>query len=252
MADSVSVRNPSITQALLPECDKSVERTGYFLMKRVTDFLFSFIMLIILSPFIFLISLLIRMDSPGPAIYSQKRVGCRLSWKGKTLQKEVRLFTFYKFRTMYQNSDDSIHRRFITAYIHNDLEAMARLQQAAVEQGNEYKLNGDPRVTRIGKILRKTSMDELPQLWNVLTGDMSLVGPRPAIPYEVEMYEPWHMCRLSTLPGLTGLWQVTARNSASFDDLVRIDLEYIKKQSFWFDLKILLKTPLAILERKGK
>lgn len=129
---------------------------------------------------------------------------------------------------------------------------MARLQKGTVEQGNEFKLNGDPRITRVGRILRKTSMDELPQFWNVLTGDMSLVGPRPAIPYEVEMYEPWHMTRLSTRPGLTGLWQVTARNSASFDDLVRIDLEYIEKQSFWLDLKILFMTPLAIFDRRGK
>ncbi len=252
MADSITVRNIPITRSLPAECSGTVERAGYFLLKRLLDIFVSFGLLLLFSPLFLLISLLIRIDSPGPAIYSQKRVGCRHSWKGKTLHKEVRQFTFFKFRTMYQNSDDSIHRQFIHAYIHNDLEGMARLQKGTVEQGNEFKLNGDPRITRVGRILRKTSMDELPQFWNVLTGDMSLVGPRPAIPYEVEMYEPWHMTRLSTRPGLTGLWQVTARNSASFDDLVRIDLEYIEKQSFWLDLKILFMTPLAIFDRRGK
>ncbi len=252
MADTATVRNFPTTRSLPAECSGKVERAGYFLLKRLLDIVVSFILLVVIFPFILLISLLIRIDSPGPSIYTQKRVTCRHSWKGKSLHKEVRLFTFYKFRTMYQNSDDSIHRQFIHAYIHNDLEGMARLQQGTVEQGNEYKLNGDPRVTRMGRILRKTSLDELPQFWNVLTGDMSLVGPRPAIPYEVEMYEPWHMRRLSTRPGLTGLWQVTARNSASFDNLVQIDLEYIDKQSFWLDMKILLMTPLAVFDRRGK
>jgi lipopolysaccharide/colanic/teichoic acid biosynthesis glycosyltransferase len=112
-------------------------------------------------------------------------------------------------------------------------------------------LTEDPRVTRLGKFLRKSSIDELPQLWNVLRGDMSIVGPRPPIPYEVEMYKPWHRKRLMAKPGLTGLWQVTARSSADFDEMVRMDIWYIEHQSLWLDLRILLKTPLSVMSMEG-
>lgn len=224
----------------------------YFITKRAIDILLSILLLVIFSPVILFVAILVRLDSPGPAIYSQKRVGCKFHRVGKTLCREVRTFTFYKFRSMYYQADDGKHRAFMSAYIHNDKASMTSLQQVPVTGSDLYKLNGDDRVTRIGKILRKTSLDELPQLWNVLKGDMSLVGPRPAIPYEVEMYEPWHQRRLYTWPGLTGMWQVTKRNSCTFEDMVKMDLEYIENQSFWLDMTIMLRTPFAVLQRKCK
>ena len=149
---------------------------------------------------------------------------------------------------MYHNSDSSLHRTFMEAYIRNDCHGMAELHS-----GDEkvLKLQRDPRVTRLGWLLRRTSLDELPQLWNVLTGSMSLVGPRPPIPYEVELYEAWHHQRLEAKPGMTGLWQVTARSYASFDRMVDLDVEYVESQSFWLDLRILLRTPLAVLRGNG-
>lgn len=225
-------------------------RTGYVVAKRGIDIFVSVTLLILLFPFFLLISLAIMLDSPGPAIFSQKRVGCRYQYRKGVYEREVCEFTFHKFRTMFHKVSEQLHREFIDAYIHNDLERMAALQQSPITEKTQFKLTGDPRITRIGGFLRKSSFDELPQLWNILKGEMSLVGPRPAIPYEVEMYEPWQMQRLAALPGLTGLWQVTARNSALFDDMVRMDLEYISKQSIWFDLVILLKTPFAVFDRR--
>jgi len=224
----------------------------YFFSKRVMDVFITIILLILLAPLFLIIAILVRLDSPGPAIYTQTRIGCKLKWKGFRYTKNIVPFIFYKFRTMYYKSDESLHKEFTKAYLRNDMAGMQKLQGGKIEIGNEYKLNNDPRITKIGRFLRKTSMDELPQLWNVLKGDMSLVGPRPDLPYVVELYEPWHMQRLSTLQGLTGLWQVSARNSSSFDNFIRTDLEYIQKQSLWFDLIILIKTPLAIFDRKGK
>jgi lipopolysaccharide/colanic/teichoic acid biosynthesis glycosyltransferase len=134
------------------------------------------------------------------------------------------------------------------AYIRDDGKGMAELSR-----GDEkvLKLQRDPRVTRLGWVLRRTSVDELPQLWNVLMGSMSLVGPRPPIPYEVEMYQAWHHQRLEAKPGMTGLWQVTARSSVSFDRMVDLDVQYVESQSFWLDMKILLKTPLVVLRGHG-
>jgi lipopolysaccharide/colanic/teichoic acid biosynthesis glycosyltransferase len=225
-------------------------KKDYFLEKRSLDILVSIVLMILLCPLMLLIGILIRLDSHGPAIYSQKRVGCKYHWWKGGCRKEACLFTFYKFRTMFQGADQQVHRDFIHAYIHNDLEEMKNLQHGTCTAENQYKLSGDTRITRIGGFLRKTSLDELPQLWNILKGDMSLVGPRPAIPYEVEMYEPWHLQRLCALPGLTGLWQVTARNSATFDEMVQMDLEYMARQSLLLDLVILIKTPLAVLDRR--
>jgi lipopolysaccharide/colanic/teichoic acid biosynthesis glycosyltransferase len=224
--------------------------TGYFLAKRVMDILVAGLMTLVLAPLMLIIALVIRADSPGPAIYSQKRVGCRYRYHGGKYEREVCEFTFYKFRTMFHKASDQLHREFIEAYIHNDIQRMASLQHSSINEKAQFKLMGDPRVTRVGRFLRKSSLDELPQLLNILKGEMSLVGPRPAIPYEVDLYEPWQMQRLTALPGLTGLWQVTARNSALFEDMVRMDLEYISKQSIWFDLLILIKTPLAVFDRR--
>jgi lipopolysaccharide/colanic/teichoic acid biosynthesis glycosyltransferase len=157
-------------------------------------------------------------------------------------------FKCFKFRTMVSNADQSLHKSYIKALINNDTESMAALQG---EDTQIRKLTRDPRITRLGKILRKSSIDEIPQFINVLRGEMSLVGPRPAIPYEVEMYKPWHFRRLETKPGITGLWQVTARSSCDFDEIVTLDIQYIDQQSIWLDLKILLKTPIAVLFCRG-
>ena len=224
------------------------DRSGYYLSKRILDLTIAIPAIVILLPLLALIALLIRLDSDGPAFFIQERVGAeRWSRKGFSYWKRV-TFSMYKFRTMFVNADPSLHQAYITAFIQNDLDSMAALQGEGIKT---RKIVSDPRWTRLGKILRKSSLDELPQLLNVLKGDMSLVGPRPAIPYEVEQYDPCHQCRLLTEPGITGLWQVTARSSADFDDMVHLDNYYIKHQSFLLDLKILLKTPLVVLSSKG-
>lgn len=227
-------------------------RAVYYITKRILDVIISTFLLLLSSPLFAVIALAIWLDSPGSPIFSQVRVGCKLRWRGFHYKKEIVPFAFYKFRSMYKDADESLHKDFTKAYIRNDKEEMARLQQGPVEEGNEYKLNHDKRVTRVGRIIRETSLDELPQLFNVLKGDMSMVGPRPDLPYVVELYEPRHMQRLSTMQGLTGLWQVTGRNASSFENLIKADLEYIENQSLWLDIKIMLMTPLAILNLKGK
>jgi lipopolysaccharide/colanic/teichoic acid biosynthesis glycosyltransferase len=152
---------------------------------------------------------------------------------------------------MHHNAEEEVHRDFVGAFIRNDQEGMMSLQNDREAQKNQYKLQGDSRITRVGKYLRKTSMDELPQLWNVLQGDMSLVGPRPAIPYEVELYEPWHAQRLAVKPGISGLWQIAARSAVTFDEMAQLDIEYIRRKSLWLDFVIIFKTPFVILWGKG-
>lgn len=224
------------------------ERQRYYASKRVLDVIVAGTLLLLSLPLMGIIALLIVLDSPGPVLFRQERVGLKRSrgTGGKTWA--VGPFTMYKFRSMYQNTRSDDHRAFVKAFIGNDQKAMAELQG---EDTQVRKLVHDKRVTSLGRILRKTSLDELPQFWNVLKGDMSLVGPRPPIPYEVEMYEPWHLQRLAAQTGITGLWQVTARSSADFDEMVRLDLDYVRNQSVWLDLRILLHTPLAVLRGKG-
>jgi lipopolysaccharide/colanic/teichoic acid biosynthesis glycosyltransferase len=233
-----------------------VARTGpgplYLLCKRIIDVVVAGLLLLVLAPFLLVIAVLIKLDSPGPVIFSQKRYGARVRLSlNRGAVVEHCTFTFYKFRTMYANASSERHRDFIAAYIRNDASAMAALQNGPVSEASKYKMNGDPRVTRIGRLLRRTSLDELPQFWNVLIGDMTLVGPRPPLPYEVEMYEPRHRRRLDAKPGITGLWQVKGRSSTTFDEMVRLDVEYITNQSLWTDIKILLATPAAVVAGKG-
>jgi lipopolysaccharide/colanic/teichoic acid biosynthesis glycosyltransferase len=205
--------------------------------KRPLDILGSATALALLAPVWLTIAGLVKISSPGPVLFKQKRLG--------RFGKE---FTFLKFRSMYVDNDDRIHRRYVQGLI----EQGRRNGSAAPSANGIYKLTADPRVTAIGRFIRKTSLDELPQLINVLRGDMSLVGPRPPIPYEFECYSPWHRRRLLEVPpGITGLWQVTGRSRTTFDDMVRLDLRYIRRQSLWLDLKILLRTPLAVLSRGG-
>jgi lipopolysaccharide/colanic/teichoic acid biosynthesis glycosyltransferase len=195
-----------------------------------------------------MVAILIFMYSPGPIFFTQERVGAKRHFDGKHFYWKRVNFRCYKFRTMKVNADSAIHREFVQAVIKNDQERMSAIQGETTET---RKLIHDSRIIRPGVILRKWSLDELPQLWNVLRGDMSLVGPRPAIPYEVEVYQPWHMKRFQAQAGISGLQQVDARCTNDFDYQVRLDLEYIKNQSFWLDMMIILRTPLAIFSTKG-
>jgi exopolysaccharide biosynthesis polyprenyl glycosylphosphotransferase len=196
------------------------------LAKRVSDLIIASMALGILAPLWLLIALLIKLDSRGPVFYKQERVGM-----------DGRVFLFYKFRTMRAGTDDTSHREYQRMYIKGQPDSnLGDAQRPA------YKLRGDERVTRLGRLLRKLSLDELPQLFNVLRGDMSVVGPRPPIPYEVESYEVWHRKRLDMKPGITGLWQVSGRNRLPFDEMVRMDLYYIENWSLLLDMKIILQT----------
>lgn len=223
-------------------------RRLYFATKRLFDVMVAAIGLVVLSPLLLAIAILIVLDTPGPPIFRQERVGLKRRTDGHQVRWEVGTFVFCKFRTMGRDTACDMHRAFVQAFIRNDQESMAEIQGGGTQV---RKLVHDPRVTRFGRFLRKSSLDELPQLWNVLKGDMSLVGPRPPIPYEVDQYQPWHCRRLEATPGMTGLWQVTARSCADFDEIVKLDLQYIERQSFWLDLIILVKTPLIVLRGKG-
>lgn len=223
-------------------------RATYYLGKRILDFMLALVFLILLSPIMILSAFAISIYAPGPILFRQERVGAKRRFEAGRLYWEKTTFICYKFRTMKTNADSSIHRAYIKSLIAKNEAEMTALQGAPTQP---RKLVNDSRVTSVGKILRKFSIDELPQFWNVLIGDMSLVGPRPAIPYEVEMYEPMHLQRLQAQPGITGLQQVTARSTADFDQQVDLDIEYIKNQSLWLDIKVMFKTPLAILSTRG-
>ena len=223
-------------------------RIGYYASKRILDFCLAIIASVLLSPLMVLIAVLIKLDTSGPVFFIQERVGARRMSRNGVSYWQQCIFRCYKFRTMICNADPSIHQAYVKALIQNDCEQMAALQGQPTPI---TKLINDPRVTRFGRFLRKCSLDELPQLINILKGEMSLVGPRPAIPYEVEMYKPWQRGRLETKPGVTGLWQVTARSTATFDEIIKLDIQYIEKQSLWLDLNILLKTPLVVISCKG-
>ena len=219
---------------LYPEvAHQSQARKTAGLLKRVIDVVGAFVLLCLLAPILVLIALVIRLSSKGPVIFRQARVG-----------QYGKLFNFWKFRTMHVDSDTAIHKEYVTNFISRE--------QPPAETGTVYKITNDPRVTPVGRFLRKTSLDELPQLWNVLYGDMSLVGPRPPLPYELECYELWHRRRiLEVKPGITGLWQVTGRSRTTFNEMVRLDLRYVQQWSIWLDLKILLQTPKAVLMGGG-
>jgi len=201
--------------------------------KRSMDIVGSMLALIICAPVFAVIAVAIKTSSKGPIFFKQQRVG-----------QYGQCFTFLKFRSMYVNNDPSAHREYVKKLI----AGRAQREASNGDADGVFKLTNDKRITRIGKFLRRTSLDELPQFLNVLRGEMSLVGPRPAIPYEVDSYQTWHRSRvLEVKPGITGLWQVNGRNSIKFDEMVRLDLQYAKTWSPWLDLKILIRTPRAVL-----
>jgi lipopolysaccharide/colanic/teichoic acid biosynthesis glycosyltransferase len=206
-------------------------------IKRAIDIAGSGALLLVLSPFLAAIVALIKLTSKGRVIYKQERLG---QFGGR--------FQCMKFRTMYTNNDPKIHQDYVQKFI----AGKDGLDNSGGSDKPVYKLVKDPRVTFIGGLLRKTSMDELPQFWNVLRGDMSLVGPRPPVPYEFEVYDIWHRRRvLEVKPGVTGLWQVSGRNRTRFDEMVRLDLRYSQTWSIWLDLKILFATPWAVFTGGG-
>ena len=189
---------------------------------------------LVLLPVFLLVAVVIKLTSPGPVLFRQKRIG-----------RDGKEFTFYKFRSMV-GGDDSRHREYFEAFVKNGTEA------AVDDRGRKvYKITDDPRVTPFGRFLRRTSLDEFPQLINVLKGDMSLVGPRPCLPYEWDLYEDWQKARLSATPGLTGLWQVAGRSNVTFHDMVILDLYYRYNWSFLWDLKLILQTIPVIIFGKG-
>lgn len=197
--------------------------------KRSMDIIGSVAGMILLSPLLLAISLFIKVVSPGPILFTQKRIG----YGGK-------IFKFYKFRTMKQGASTSAHKEYFADLIESG--------SAKEEFGKPMiKLEKDPRIIPFGIFLRKSYLDEIPQLINVLRGEMSLVGPRPPIPYEVERYLFWHNERFASMPGMTGLWQISGKNKLTFKEMVRLDIQYSQELSFWLDLKILVMTPIAIL-----
>lgn len=202
--------------------------------KRALDIVGSIGLLMLFSPALLGAALAVKWTSPGPILFRQVRIGRR----GEP-------FKMLKFRSMFANAGHGIHQDYVSWFI----KSSSKQQKT----GNEvFKLTNDPRITSVGRFLRRTSLDELPQFWNVLRGEMSLVGPRPPLPFEVEQYQPWHRRRvLDAKPGVTGLWQVKGRSSTTFDEMVRLDLRYARSRTLWMDIKILAATPRAMLTGKG-
>jgi len=233
---------------MLRSAEGQERRWVYYCSKRLLDIAVSLIALIVLFPVMLIIGLLVAVTSPGPAIFSQERIGSRR----KHIDGQERWipvpFTMYKFRTMRRDADCGMHRAFMTAFINHDEGSMTAIQGNKTEV---TKIVHDPRITPLGKLLRRSSLDELPQLWNILIGNMSLVGPRPPLAYEVAEYQPWHWRRLQAKPGLTGLWQVSGRSSTSFDEMAALDIQYSEQSSLWLDLKILFGTVTVVLSGKG-
>jgi lipopolysaccharide/colanic/teichoic acid biosynthesis glycosyltransferase len=227
---------------LYPDLSRRDDSRKLFrVLKRSMDVAGSVLAIILLGPVFLAIALAVKLTSEGPILFRQRRVG----QYGKS-------FVFLKFRSMYINNDPSLHQSYVRDLIAGRAERKPSNGNGNGNGNGVYKLTVDPRITPVGAFLRKTSLDELPQFFNVLWGEMSLVGPRPAIPYEVEAYDIWHRRRvLEAKPGITGLWQVNGRSKVKFDEMVRLDLRYAQSWSPWLDLKILLQTPRAVFTGDG-
>ena len=201
------------------------QKSGYLLTKRVIDIVGALVGLLLLSPFVLVVAILIKIQDPrGPIFFKQQRIG-----------KDGQTFYIYKFRSMVTNAE----------------ELLKDLLEKNEISGAMFKMKKDPRITKVGKFIRKTSIDELPQLWNVMKGEMSLVGPRPPLPREVEEYDDYDKQRLTVTPGCTGLWQISGRNSLGFKEMVELDLKYISERNIWMDIKVILKTFLVLFESRN-
>lgn len=204
-------------------------------LRRLFDLAFATILILLFSPILIGVALAVRLDSRGPALFRQRRVGY-----------DEREFTLFKFRSMRLDADPRGHQEYVTALIKGENRV-----PGSSDGKDLYKLAVDNRITPVGRWIRRWSLDELPQLFNVVSGDMTLVGPRPAIPYEVAEYPTWYLQRFSVKPGLTGFWQVSGRNERTYEEMVRLDIQYTERRSLPLDLSILLKTPWTVLSRKG-
>lgn len=224
-----SVREDVVLPPVAPLQEAATTTAGC----RALDLLVSSVLLILFAPFFLLIALAIRFESGGPVLFRQRRLGLGLG-----------TFTIYKFRTMTEGASADPHREYVLSLIKGE-------DATPAVDGGLFKLESDARITRVGHLLRRFSLDELPQLLNVFKGEMSLVGPRPAIPYEVEHYKPHWYRRFSVKPGMTGLWQVSGRNQLDFGDMVQLDLDYARSRSLWLNLRILAKTPWVVATGKG-
>ncbi len=224
--------------ALYPDMvSQDKRKRPLMILKRVLDIAGSGLFVLLGAPLGLMIALMIKASSKGPVLFRQQRVG-----------QHGKCFTFLKFRSMYVDNDHGVHKEYVTKLISNQTGPVP----ANGNGTTVYKITNDKRVTRVGRFLRRTSLDELPQFLNVLMGDMSLVGPRPPIPYELAAYQTWHRRRLLEVkPGITGLWQVTGRSRVDFDEMVRLDLRYATSWSPWLDMKILVRTPLAVIKGSG-
>jgi lipopolysaccharide/colanic/teichoic acid biosynthesis glycosyltransferase len=227
---SVRIFPEDTDEELYPDLRANRTSSSFYAMKRIIDIAVSLMTLVILSPLFLIVGILVKISSPGPVLFKQERIGLF-----------GRSFEFLKFRTMVVRNDPCIHKDYVK-----------KLIQGQLGTKETYKLTDDPRITRVGRILRRLSLDELPQFINVLKGEMSLVGPRPPIRYEMENYLCWHRRRVfEAKPGLTGLWQVRGRSRTTFDEMVRMDIRYIEDQCGWLDFKIVLQTPRAVLSGAG-
>jgi lipopolysaccharide/colanic/teichoic acid biosynthesis glycosyltransferase len=221
---------PWSSQQAVIEMPAALSYDGQRLLKRALDLLAAALILLLLLPTLLFVGLLVYLSSPGPILFRQRRVGLN----GTS-------FMLLKFRTMYHGAPSAIHETYYRALIDG----------TAAATGNTFKLHNDSRITPVGRVLRRLSVDELPQLINVLRGEMSLVGPRPPLPYEVSHYGPRELGRLCVPPGLTGLWQVSGRATLNFQQMIDLDLAYIERCSLWLDLQILARTPLVVLTGRG-
>ena len=233
--DIDNMKSAASTLRLTENLSVPIERTQTWsirgVAKRVQDLILGTAFLLVLAGPMLIIAILIRLDSRGPAVFRQVRIG-----------RNGKPFTFYKFRTMQADNDDRAHREYVRQLIERD---------KPYEGESEFKIIDDPRVTRVGRILRYTSLDELMQLINVIKGEMSLVGPRPALSYEVKQYTEHEKQRLATKPGLTGLWQVSGRTKIGFKKMIELDIEYTQRRSFWLDIKIIALTIPAMIKTRG-
>jgi lipopolysaccharide/colanic/teichoic acid biosynthesis glycosyltransferase len=235
--DEDGTPGPESFSTIYPDLAGEIEsRRIPLLVKRCLDIVGSILALVILMPVMIMIAIAIKLTSPGPVLFRQTRLG-----------QSGNRFPFLKFRSMHAKNDHAIHEAYIKGFISNRTDS-----PADGGDSNVYKLQADPRVTPVGQFLRRTSLDEIPQFFNVLIGHMSLVGPRPPVPYEFAAYKIWHRRRLLAVkPGITGYWQVEGRSRVKFDEMVRMDITYVRTWSLWMDIKILLRTPRAVLSGNG-
>ena len=224
------------------ETEEGMDRRLYFACKRIMDVTLTGLLLPLLVPVMLLVALLIKLDSPGPVFFVQQRIGVKRRISAGRTTWELYTFPFYKFRSMVNDADPAPHQQYFEKF---------RLGSVNGDRCEPFKLTRDSRLTRVGAILRRTSLDELPQLLNVLKGEMSLVGPRPALPYAVALYDEAHFERFRARPGITGWWQATARSRVGFEQMIQMDIDYARRAGFWFDLEILLLTIPAVLSCRG-